>query len=60
MQAATFTVKAYSKPQLANMYGVSRVTFNKWLQKVSDLGYYLGRCYTPAQVQKIVDHLGTP
>ncbi len=60
MEETTFTVKAYTKTQMASKYRVSLTTFKKWLRNVNDLGEYLGKCYTPAQVQKIVDHLGTP
>lgn len=60
MQAATFTVKAYSKKELMAMYNVSYITLRKWLEKVVNLGDYDGKKYTPAQVQKIVEHIGTP
>jgi hypothetical protein len=60
MQQTSFTVKAYTKTQLAGFYGVSLTSFKRWLKNVKDLGEYLGKCFTPAQVQKIVDHLGTP
>lgn len=60
MNTAEFTVKAYTKTQLASKYGVSLTTFKRWLYNVNDLGAYLGKCFTPAQVQKIVEHLGTP
>lgn len=60
MQAATFTVKAYSKKELMAMYNVGEKTLRKWLAKVVNLGEYDGKKYTPLQVQKIVDHLGNP
>lgn len=60
MEKTTFTVKAYTKTQMASLYGVSLTTFKRWLHNVHDLGAYLGKCFTPAQVQKIVDHLGNP
>ncbi|WP_113636090.1 helix-turn-helix domain-containing protein [Nubsella zeaxanthinifaciens] len=60
MQTADFTIKAYTKKQLAAFYGVSRSTFRRWINQISDLGEYIGKTYTPAQVKKIVEHLGTP
>jgi hypothetical protein len=55
-----FSIKAYSIKELIALYGVTYTTFRSWLTKVSDLGDYAGKKYTPAQVQKIVDHLGEP
>lgn len=46
--------------QLHELYGVSWKTFKAWLAQVPELGEYKGRAYTPAQVQKIINHLGTP
>jgi len=60
MQETTFTVKAYSKKELMAMYNVGEKTLRSWLKKVVDLGSYDGRKYTPAQIQKIVKHLGAP
>lgn len=42
------------------MYNVGEKTLRSWLKKVVDLGSYDGRKYTPAQIQKIVKHLGAP
>ncbi|RFZ84774.1 hypothetical protein DYU05_03980 [Mucilaginibacter terrenus] len=55
-----FLIRACSKKELREAYCVSVKTFNKWLAGVPDLGAYEGKTYTPKQVQKIVDHLGTP
>lgn len=60
MKTEDFSVKAYSKKELKALYNVGEKTLRKWLAKVVNLGSYDGRKYTPAQVQKIVDHLGTP
>ncbi len=47
--------------ELRKMYGVSFPTWQKWLEKVPDLKLISGqRVYTPAQVEKIVNHLGNP
>jgi hypothetical protein len=55
-----FTIKAYPYKTLRVMYGVSWRTFNKWIKKIPDLGEYDGKAYTPAQVEKIVNHIGRP
>jgi hypothetical protein len=56
----TFIIKGYRKKELIAMYETTRDTFNAWLQNVPDIGNYKGKSYTPAQVQKIIDHLGPP
>ena len=56
----SFQMQAYNKKELAALYKVSLRTFKRWLRNVPELGHYVGRCFTPAQVQKIIDHLGTP
>lgn len=45
---------------LREMYKVGWKTIKKWLKTVPDLGDRVGGMYTPAQVQKIFNHLGTP
>lgn len=55
-----FTVQAYPLKQLRMLYNVSWKTWNRWIEKVPDLGGYDGKSYTPAQVQKIIDHIGKP
>ena len=56
-----FEIKAYSKSQLFAHYGVTAQTFRKWLRPIlTEIGTYTGKMYTPAQVKKIVDHLGPP
>ena len=57
-------IKVYSKSELAKLYGVTRVTFNKWVKPVFknyDFGRS-GRCnyYTPKEVKMIFEHLGEP
>ena len=56
----TFKLQAYSMRQLRALYNVGRKTFASWLKNIPDLGAYDGKCYTPAQVDKIIKHLGTP
>ncbi|WP_025142740.1 hypothetical protein [Pedobacter jeongneungensis] len=55
-----FTVKAYSKKELQALYNVTAKTFRAWIEPIVDLGSYKGRKYTPAQVEKLVYHLGKP
>lgn len=55
-----FEIRGYKKWQLAEVYNISRLVLNQWLNTIENLGEYKGRCYTPAQVQKIVNHLGEP
>ena len=55
-----FVIQAYSNKELRSYYDVSWETFSKWLGKIPDLGEYEGKKFTPAQVKKIVAHLGEP
>jgi hypothetical protein len=59
-ETKTFAIKALSKGELRHWYGVSAKTFKSWLKQIPDLGLYEGKAYTPAQVAKIVTHLGQP
>lgn len=53
--------KSSSKKTLAQAYGVTVETLNKWLIPIdATVGHYISRCYTPRQVEIIVKHLGTP
>ncbi len=52
---------AQSKIQLAEAYNVSLKTFKKWIEPLKgELGEYRGKTFTPKQVQKIYEHLGSP
>lgn len=55
-----FAIKAYSIKEMHIFYNVTYKTFRAWLSRINDLGEYSGKKYTPAQVKKIVEHLGTP
>lgn len=55
-----FKIQAYRLKELRMMYRVSWVTWKKWINKITDLGDYNGKAYTPAQVEKIVNHIGKP
>jgi hypothetical protein len=54
-------IKAYSKMELVNLYGVSYKTFCAWLKPFkNEIGEYNGKRYTIAQVQIIFNKIGTP
>lgn len=54
-------MKAKSISQLALEYGVSGKTFKKWLAKIPEIESIKGRrIFTPAEVEKIFNHLGRP
>ena len=56
-------IKAYSKFELRQMYGISRDTFNRWLKGVIDtLPHYNpnAKILTPAQVAAIFEAFGEP
>lgn len=57
---AEFKLKAYSQKELRSHYDVSWQTFRSWLKLVPDLGPYRGKSFTPAQVEKIINHIGKP
>lgn len=54
-------IKNYSKTELARLYCVSIVVLRKWLKPhTKKIGVYIGKCYTPKQVQIIFEILGEP
>lgn len=55
-----FKIQAYSIKAIRMHYGVSWKTWIVWMGQIPDLGAYIGKSYTPAQVQKIVNHIGKP
>lgn len=55
-----FKIKAYPLKELRMLYGVSWKTWTVWISKIPGLGDYNGKSYTPAQVEKIVNHIGKP
>lgn len=53
--------KSVSKKVLASAYDISFKTLHSWLLPIEDeLGDYLGKTYTPKQVERIVKLLGEP
>jgi hypothetical protein len=56
-----FILKPYTPKELRTLYGVSRVTFNKWLEPFKkEMGAVLGRCYNVHQVRFLIEKLGFP
>ena len=52
-------IKAYTKSQLAEKYGVHYTTLKRWLSTVPGLNLIPGqRILTPAQVELVLRHLG--
>ena len=56
----SFIIKGYSLKELCTEYDATYKTFKKWLNLIPDLGDYTGKRFTPAQVEKIVKHIGKP
>ena len=56
-----FIIKPMMLKELADIYGVSRVTFRKWLNPVQDkLTRTKGVYFSIEQVKFIIEHLGFP
>ncbi len=56
-----FKVKPYSKREMAEIYGVSSKTFEKWINPfIDDIGKRNGRYYTVRQVTMIIEKLDFP
>lgn len=56
-----FTLKALTHKQLAQMYGVSWLTFQNWIKRVeSEVGKKTGHFYHVHQVKKIFQIFGLP
>jgi len=52
---------AMTKTQLAQLYGVDKRTFDRWLKPFKNqIGEKMGHIYTPKQVSIIYECLGTP
>lgn len=53
-------MKSCTKKQLAELYGISRPTLNKWL-KVAEIPIIKGsNIFNPAQIKEIFEKLGLP
>ncbi len=54
-------IKAQSKKELAEAYNISYHTLQQWLKPFqNEIGPYVGRMYSPKQVEIIYDKLGAP
>jgi hypothetical protein len=61
VEKETFVLKALTHKQLAQMYGVSWFTFQKWIKKVEqEVGRKTGHFYHIQQVKKIFQLFGSP
>jgi hypothetical protein len=61
MKEEVFVLKALTHKQLAQMYGVSWLTFQNWIKKVEhEVGRKTGHFYHVHQVKKIFQIFGLP
>lgn len=61
VEKETFVLKALTYKQLAQMYGVSWLTFQKWIKNVEqEVGRKTGHFYHIHQVKKIFQFFGLP
>jgi hypothetical protein len=55
------TIKPYTHKELAHLYGVSWLTFQKWLKPFEiDIGPKTGHFYNTRQIEVIFQKLGWP
>ncbi len=61
LQNRSFSIRAYSKKELANLYDVSKMTMTRWLRPhLEKIGKREGHTYTVKQVTIIFEILGIP
>jgi hypothetical protein len=63
MEEKEFKIRSIGKAQLAELYGVSKVTFNKWVRddKLFPVKVYRRiKVFNPKQVGIIVEKFGPP
>lgn len=61
MKEEVFVLKPLTHKQLAEMYGVSWLTFQNWIKKVEkEVGKKTGHFYHVPQVRKIFQLFGIP
>ena len=61
MKEEVFALKPLTHKQLAEMYGVSWLTFQNWIKKVEkEVGKKTGHFYHVPQVRKIFQLFGIP
>lgn len=58
---STPEIKPQTKQELAQAYGISPRTLNRWLTPFQEhIGPRMGHTYTPKQIRIIYDLLGSP
>ena len=56
-----YKIRPYTTGELARLYGISKITFNKWLEPYrAFIGERRGHFYTALQVKFIFKKLGPP
>ena len=56
-----FQLRPYAPKELRMLYGVTYVTFRKWVKPFeAELGKVYGRCYNVRQVRLLIEKLGIP
>lgn len=54
-------IKSYSKKELAGLYQISEHVLRVWLMPFQvEIGEYIGKNYTPKQIEIIFTKLGKP
>jgi len=53
-------IKAYSKGEIALLYGISMKSLETWLNHLEELGPRIGRFYSPRQIEIIFTQYGVP
>lgn len=61
IQFGTFDLRPYTITELAEIYGVCRQTFRKWVRPFDEaIGERNGYFYSAIQVQMIIEKIGLP
>lgn len=61
LSSVPFPLKAYTVAQLSVIYGVSKKTFRRWIEPISEsVGEKQGYFYNISQIKTIVTYLGVP
>lgn len=54
-------IKPYTVAEMARLYGISKLTFNKWIKPhLAAIGNRIGHYFTSLQVKIIFEKLGPP
>ena len=62
MEKDEYPIKTMSKSELAQAYGITRITFMKWVKPFKEqIGYNdKDHYFTPKQVARVFELLGSP